>query len=57
MQMGERLTQRKGHLMAVERAPEQHRHQRHRALGIAARGNDFRATRPVVRRQIIDSGV
>jgi hypothetical protein len=57
MQVGERLAQGKGHLVPVERPPEQHRQQIDRTVRPPAGGKDLVAARPVVVGQRFDPGV
>src|SRR5579871_5072099 len=58
MQMRERLAQREGGLMGVERTAKQHRQQFDRIFRALAEGTEQRlAARGVVRGQFVDAGV
>jgi len=55
--MGERLTQRKRHLVPVERSPKQDRQQLGRALRASANRNNLRTARPMMCREVADPRV
>src|SRR5215471_2207046 len=57
IEVSKRFTKRKTHLMRIEAAPKQKRHQLHRALRHRAGGDNLIAARLVVRGEARDSGM